>query len=78
MNKSKEKNTVIWTEKNVLHVAGEMFLGSSVLYSCKWSLSVVCLLLAWESVNESHVYYFPKQLCLILSDKPLVFLFCFF
>lgn len=73
MNKSKEKNTVIWTEKNVLHVAGEMFLGSSVLYSCKWSLRFcVHLLLAWESVNESHAYYFPNS-----SHKPLIFC-CFF
>lgn len=46
MNKSKEKNTVIWTEKNVLHVAGEMFLGSSILYSCKWSLKFCCLSVA--------------------------------
>lgn len=56
MNKSKEKNTVIWTEKNVLHVAEEMFLGSSVLYSCKWSLRFCCLSVAgigkW---NDSHL-----------------------
>lgn len=66
VNKSKEKNIVIWTEKYVLHVAGEMFLGSSVLYSCKWSLRFCCLSVAGMEKCDSHVYYFPKQLCQIL------------
>lgn len=48
MNKPKEKNTVIWTEKNVLHVAGEMFLGSSVFMLLQMVTKVLLSVCCWH------------------------------